>query len=234
MRLDERKSTLLQLIIDEYISTAEPVGSKGLVEKYHLDLSSATVRNEMSLLEELGYLIAPHPSAGRIPTEKGYAYYLEHCLRIKHERRDADRLRECFQEVEEDQEQALKELARVLVDLSGETVIVAFDSHSSYYTGVSNLFRKPDFADMALLHSLSDIVDQFDQVIGEVFDTVVDEPQVWMGQHNPFGKEMTSIVLKYYRPGRQVGVLGILGPLRMNYAKNIGLIEEVKTILTIL
>lgn len=79
MRMDERKSKVLQAIIDDYVSTAEPVGSRTIARKYRLGVSPATIRNEMADLEELGYLEQPHTSAGRIPSDKGYRYYVD-CL----------------------------------------------------------------------------------------------------------------------------------------------------------
>jgi len=74
--LSDRQQTLLLLVIRDYIETAQPVGSKRLVERYHLDLSSATIRNEMAALTEMGYLRQPHTSAGRVPTEEGYRVFV--------------------------------------------------------------------------------------------------------------------------------------------------------------
>jgi heat-inducible transcriptional repressor len=78
--LTERQKTVLLLIIRDYIDSAQPVGSKRLVEHYHLDLSTATIRNEMSVLTELGYLRQPHTSAGRVPTEEGYRYFVSQMM----------------------------------------------------------------------------------------------------------------------------------------------------------
>jgi len=78
--LTDRQKTLLLLIIRDYIDTAAPVGSKRLVEHYHLDLSPATIRNEMSALTEMGYLRQPHTSAGRVPTEDGYRYFVSEMM----------------------------------------------------------------------------------------------------------------------------------------------------------
>ena len=78
--LNERQRIILALIVRDYTETAEPVGSKRLVEHYKLDLSSATVRNEMAALTEMGYLRQPHPSAGRVPTEEGYRYFVTHVV----------------------------------------------------------------------------------------------------------------------------------------------------------
>ena len=74
--LTERQKTLLMLVIRDYIEMAQPVGSNALVKRYHLDLSSATVRNELSALDEMGYLRQPHTSAGRIPSEEGYRFFV--------------------------------------------------------------------------------------------------------------------------------------------------------------
>ena len=77
------KEPFSKLIIDDYIATAEPVGSKSLVSKFHFNVSPATVRNEMAELEELGYLEQPHTSAGRIPSDKGYRAYVDNLLRVE-------------------------------------------------------------------------------------------------------------------------------------------------------
>ena len=81
MELNERKKLILQAIVDEYISSAEPVGSRAISKKNELGLSSATIRNEMADLEEMGYLIQPHTSAGRIPTDTGYRFYVNSLMR---------------------------------------------------------------------------------------------------------------------------------------------------------
>lgn len=83
MKLDERKKKILSSVVEDYIESAEPVGSKTLVEKYHLDYSSATIRNDMKILEEEGYLEQPHVSAGRIPSTKGYRYYVDNLMKEK-------------------------------------------------------------------------------------------------------------------------------------------------------
>ncbi len=78
--LDPRKKTILQAIIIEYVTAAEPIGSEALVQKYQLGVKSATVRNEMAEMSDLGYLEQPHTSAGRIPSDLGYRYYVDHLI----------------------------------------------------------------------------------------------------------------------------------------------------------
>lgn len=82
MEMDERKIRILQAIIDDYINTAEPVGSRTIAKKYDLGVSSATIRNEMSDLEEMGFLVQLHTSSGRIPSDKGYRLYVDKLMRV--------------------------------------------------------------------------------------------------------------------------------------------------------
>src|SRR5215475_8397270 len=81
--LDDRKLAVLRAIVEDYVSTNEPVGSKALVERHNLDVSPATIRNDMAILEEQGYIVQPHTSAGRIPTDKGYRLFVDKLSAIK-------------------------------------------------------------------------------------------------------------------------------------------------------
>ena len=81
--LDDRKLAVLRAIVQDYVSTMEPVGSKSLVDRHHLDVSPATIRNDMAVLEEQGYIMQPHTSAGRIPTDKGYRLFVDRLTGVK-------------------------------------------------------------------------------------------------------------------------------------------------------
>src|ERR1700743_2938827 len=81
--LDERKLAVLRAIVEDYVSTTEPVGSKSLVDRHRLDVSPATIRNDMAVLEDQGFIAPPHTSAGRIPTEKGYRLFVDRLSSIK-------------------------------------------------------------------------------------------------------------------------------------------------------
>ena len=81
--LNDRKKAILRSIVDDYIHTAQPVGSRAVSKKHELGLSSATIRNEMADLEELGYLAQPHTSAGRVPSDKGYRFYVDNLVQVQ-------------------------------------------------------------------------------------------------------------------------------------------------------
>lgn len=125
MILTERQRFILTLVIHEYIRTATPVGSNPLVERYHLDISSATLRNEMAVLTELGYLRQPHTSAGRVPTEEGYRYFVSRPL---HENDLPDPTRRMishqFHQMRHDIDQSMRLAASVLANQSHAASLV--------------------------------------------------------------------------------------------------------------
>lgn len=115
MAIDERKSKVLQAIIEDYVATAEPVGSRTISRKYNLGVSPATIRNEMADLEDLGYLEQPHTSAGRIPSDRGYRYYVD-CLMEAREVSQAEEetIRRVFERKAREVDTLIRETARLL------------------------------------------------------------------------------------------------------------------------
>ena len=112
LKLDERKVKILEAIIRNYLETGEPVGSRTISKYTDLNLSSATIRNEMADLEELGYIVQPHTSAGRIPSDKGYRFYVDHLISEKD--REVTEMKEFVNEKTEKMEQVLKQVAKLL------------------------------------------------------------------------------------------------------------------------
>jgi transcriptional regulator of heat shock response len=270
--MEKRKEKLLLSVIHEYIKKATPVASKMLAGRGGFKISSATLRNEMADLEEEGYLIQPHTSAGRIPTEAGFAFYLaslsgrESVLDNK-EKRDLERAARATEYPE-------KSLAKVLAELSEEAVILAFGKNDVYYTGLSNLFAKPEFHDQDLVYRIGEVVDHLDEIINEIFDDAkaqknpsltlplkkgensrrkgakvedddakaqkfrkgaksggLDDVQVLVGRDNPFSADCGAVVSRYCGKNKKVGLVAVLGPIRMDYGKNIALVREVKDLL---
>jgi len=128
MELDERKVKILQAIIRNYLETGEPVGSRTISKYTDLNLSSATIRNEMSDLEELGYIVQPHTSAGRIPSDKGYRFYVDSMLEEKE--REVEELKGLLIEKDEKMDTLLKRVARVLAtNTNYAAMITAPQSH---------------------------------------------------------------------------------------------------------
>ena len=128
--LDERKTKILNAIIKNYLETGEPVGSRTISKYTDLNLSSATIRNEMSDLEELGYILQPHTSAGRIPSDKGYRFYVDHLMEEK-DREVAD-MKAFVIEHTEKMDQVLQQVAKLLaVNTNYATMITSPQTHHS-------------------------------------------------------------------------------------------------------
>lgn len=120
--LDDRKKTILQAIIKTYLESGEPVGSRTISKYSELNLSSATIRNEMSDLEELGYILQPHTSAGRIPSDKGYRFYVDQLMNEKLE--EINGMKDLLIEKTDKVETMLKQVAKVLADNTNYTSMV--------------------------------------------------------------------------------------------------------------
>ena len=125
--LDERKTQILNAIIRNYLDTAEPVGSRTISKYSDLNLSSATIRNEMSDLEELGYILQPHTSAGRIPSDKGYRFYVDNLMKEKDQ--EVTEMKEFMIEHTERMEQVLKQMAKVLAANTNYTAMITAPSY---------------------------------------------------------------------------------------------------------
>ena len=128
MQLDERKTKILQAIIRNYLETGEPVGSRTISKYTDLNLSSATIRNEMADLEELGYIVQPHTSAGRIPSDKGYRFYVDTMMEEKE--REVVEMKEMLLQRQDKMEVLLKQMAKMLAQNTNyATMISAPQTH---------------------------------------------------------------------------------------------------------
>ncbi|MDD4607053.1 MAG: hypothetical protein PHS07_01765 [Patescibacteria group bacterium] len=228
--MDQEKMALLSQIIAEHIHSAKPVASQLIVDKYGLKMSSATIRNRMAELEEEGYLTHPYTSGGRIPTIKGYDFYIKNLLEIKKisskEKQVLEKIKTDFQ----DQREILKNLAKGLAEFSQGLVFIAFKPLDFYYTGVANLFSQVEFREYNLVCNLSEVIDHFDEVLENIFDQVTEQPQILIGNQNPFGEACGTIITKYNFNCND-SLLGILGPMRMDYGKNLGLIKYIQELI---
>src|SRR3989339_378407 len=126
LELDERKRRILEAIVRDYLHTAEPVSSRNIWRHYMPDLSPATIRNEMADLEEMGFIIQPHTSAGRIPTDLGYRYYIDYLMRARQlTSKENTIINEGLQHVRRDVEDALHQTLKVLSQLLEYASVVA-------------------------------------------------------------------------------------------------------------
>ncbi|MFH1890825.1 MAG: DeoR family transcriptional regulator [Candidatus Kuenenbacteria bacterium] len=223
--MNSRQVELFKNIIQEYLLSAKAVGSKFLVDKYSLDVSPATIRNDMVELERQNLISHPHTSAGRIPTEKGYEYYINNYLREKAvASKDKSALDSIKSQIQEP-DIITKDIAKKIAELTGSAAIVAFSKNNIFYTGLSNLFSQPEFSDINVVYSISEVVDRMDEVIDNIFDDISDT-QIKIGRNNCFSGNCSSILTK---SGKKL--FGILGPMRMDYERNLSLINYSKKLI---
>ncbi|MDA3844962.1 MAG: heat-inducible transcriptional repressor HrcA [Vallitaleaceae bacterium] len=131
MELNERKMKILQAIIGDYLSTAEPVGSRTISKNYDLGISPATIRNEMSDLEELGFIVQPHTSAGRIPSDKGYRYYVDSLVKLPREDEQPDQFVNKLLASADRIEDLLKNIAKLLAKETNYATLVSTPKYKS-------------------------------------------------------------------------------------------------------
>lgn len=229
MQTKDRKLALFNDIIKEYIKTAKPVGSKFLVEKSNIDVSPATVRNDMVDLEKQGLIASPHTSAGIIPTAEGYRFYIDNFLDKNIDL--ADKYKKNLDDLlkhkdRTDKEQTVKSIAKHVAEVCDEAILVTLADNSFYYTGISNLFRKPEFQDVDLMGSMAEIIDAFDDVMS---DLDLQELKILVGEDNPFF-EAFSFAATPYKIDEVQGMFGILGPMRMDYKLNYSLLKYIKNV----
>lgn len=227
--LTSRQKQLLCLAIQEYVQSADPVGSNSLVKKYKLKISPATVRNELAELEKRGYMSQPHTSAGRIPTEKAYQYFVDKYL----EYRKIIKLEKALKQILDNSiyEQGVKNVAKLLSQLSGQAIIIGFKFNHAYYTGLSNLFRQNEFQQYRKIINLSATLDRMDDLVGKIFDGMEKDVDVYIGHQNPFGNQSSLVISRFKYQDREPGILGLLGPLRMDYNKNYSLVRQTQEVI---
>jgi len=225
--ISERKKFILETIIKEYLKTATPVSSGILVEKYKLDISPATVRNEMMELEEEGYIHQPHTSAGRVPTELAYDLFLLEFKESKKKKELKEAEIDILEKLFRHDEIAFRQTAKMIAEMSGGAVFWAFHKNDLYYTGLSNLFAQPEFSKVDIVCDVSAIIDRMEEIIDDIFEELEDGEQILIGSKNPFGNFLSTVLVKY-RDNNANGIFGILGLMRMDYARNLALVEFIK------
>ncbi len=235
--MNSRQREVLAAIVELYTKTAEPVGSEVLLERHHFPVSSATLRNDMLALEEAGYLYQPHTSAGRIPTDAGYRFYVEEMMGDKPlSKRDQLRLQEEFLKLQARHTRTVRTTAKLLSALSGNLAVSGLlEKNEMYDFGMKSIIDSPEFQEMDELAKLVEMLDTLDEKIDSLMRGIPDgETRIFIGEENPVaGIENCAMVVSPYRNKEgERGILAIIGPKRMEYAKNKSLIEHMKKLLS--
>ena len=226
----DRRLEILRAIVDEYVETQEPVGSKAIADKRALGISPATIRNEMAILEEEGLITQPHTSAGRIPTYRGYRLFVDKLSAIKPLSTPERRAIETFLAESLDIDDVVKRSAKLLADITKQVAVVQYprigDSQGREMmaiSGTANLARSGEDLGATLSPILEALEEQVVllRLLGDVHSTV----HVTIGSEQADSSlQTTSLVTVGYGSDAS---LGILGPTRMDYASSIAAVSTV-------
>lgn len=236
--ISKRQQKLLDFLIREYLKSAHPIPSALIAKKAKIKASPATIRNDMTDLEEQGFLAQLHTSGGRVPTEKAYRYYVNELLndpsRLKPDSQDKKSILAALAKAGNDSRTINKAVAHVLSERTGNMVITGIAQDAEFFKqGLASLLKHPEFRETESLLKLASFFESFDlmfQIVEREFLRTLGSPsglpiQILIGQQNPFHQGETIMCTKYLLPGDIIGSLTLVGPMRMDYEKNIALIK---------
>lgn len=213
--MTDRQSKILQAIVEQYAEVASPVGSSLLAKVF--GVSSATVRAEMADLERLGYIHQPHTSAGRIPTDKGYRYYVNNLGdQAKDGGTRVERALTARASAGGVPEHAIRNTVDTLVELT-HNLGLATIGNQLYMSGLSNLFGQPEFMHPGQVQEVARLLDNLQPWLQEA---APNEPlSVYIGQENPIGRNSgcSLIISRFRSPFSDSSYIGVLGPTRQSY-----------------
>jgi len=233
--LTARQTQILKFLVEEYIQTAEPIGSESLDKKYDLGISPATIRNEMVDLISKGYLKQPHTSAGRIPTPKAMRFYIDQLMEEKQMSVSEEvKAKEEVTGAKNDINKIMREATHALAESTRSLAVGSVDEGGMWCSGYANIFLQPEFTDLGLSISLFGLLDEarrmhelfFERMTGITpIEVVFGEDLGWAGLN------YISVVGTRFRLMDKECALGIVGPERLEYPRLIPTLRYFRNIL---
>ncbi len=232
--LTERQIKIIKAVVEEYTDTAQPVGSDTIDKKYNLGVSPATIRNEMARLEDLGYLIQPHTSAGRIPTSQAIKLYVSELMKAEDlPVTEEVEIKERIWDIRDQLEHLLQESARLLSEKTHAIGLALTESGALYSSGYANLLSLPEFFDIDTTRTVLHLIESHPQILELLRHSSPNQPV-----HLLVGEDLGSQYLHHcalvytdFQAGKQKGYVGVVGPARLNYPRTLPLIEHLHDLL---
>jgi len=241
-----RQKRILNSLIESYIDIAQPISSQFLYNNFKLGISAATIRNELLDLTEKGYLLQPHTSAGRIPTDKGYRFFVNELLEKDDLLNKETKKRECSLELSDiknfykiyqlkkDNLKFAQLIAKKMAQLSGEFSAIYLKEIDLFLKeGWEELMDEPEFKQLELFNDFLKTINNLESNLNNILSEKSWTIKIFIGSEMPFEKtdHFSMIVGKCDFGNEKDSILGILGPKRMPYGKNINLIKSLIQIL---
>lgn len=228
--MTERQAQILSAIIEQYAEIAVPVGSVILAKLFNV--SSATIRAEMAILESLGFISQPHTSAGRVPTDKGYRFYVNQINGAEPSAMDrsARAIEVRVSNYAEHADRAIRSAVDSLVELT-HNLGLATIGDQLYMSGMGNLFGQPEFAHGEQARQVAILLDNLEPWLRE---TAPHQPlNVYIGSENPVGKSSgcSLIIGRFRSPYSDNSYIGVLGPTRQSYSRVMSLVRHAGSML---
>jgi heat-inducible transcriptional repressor len=215
--MTDRQKRILAAVVEQYAEVASPVGSSLLAKVFNV--SSATIRAEMAELERDGYITQPHTSAGRIPTDKGYRFYVNGLSEDPHEvgvERRAEKALSARVHHGGLPERTIRNAVDTLVELT-HNLGLATIGNQLYMSGLSNLFGQPEFMQAGQVQQVARLLDNLEPWL---YEAAPNQPlSVYIGRENPIGRSAgcTLIISRFRSPFSDRSYIGTLGPTRQSY-----------------
>ena len=219
--LTARQTQILKILIDEYIETAEPVGSESLDKKYNLGVSPATIRNEMVALTSADFLRQPHTSAGRIPTPKAMKFYVDQLMEEKQMSvAEEVKAKEEVWDARGDINSLIREATHALAEKTQSLAVGAVESGDVWHSGYANLFLNPELANLEFCANLLTFLEQVERMQELFFERImgIGPVEILFGEELGW-PELTpmGVAVTRFKIGNREGALGIIGPVRLRY-----------------
>jgi heat-inducible transcriptional repressor len=232
-QITPRQAKILAAIVKENSETGLPVASADLVDKYNFNVSSPTIRNEMQTLEKQGFIAQPHTSSGRVPTDKGFRYFVNQLMdRVKLTLKEQDRLKTELMKLQLANAEVSRRLAKLLSEHSGTASFALFPEEVSA-VGLSNLLANPALPaeDAKEIAQFFDHIDEYAEQM--ISDYEGKAPKAMIGKEIQLSKksDYSMIVSGLQLPSGKKGVIGLIGPKSMKYEKNLSLMEYIAKLL---
>ncbi len=229
--ISSRQAKLLAAIVKEYSNTAQPISSEEINKKYKFGISSATIRNEMMALEKMNFIEQPHTSAGRVPTDKGYRYFINELMkRFEISLKEQQALRQELVRLHGQTQDVGRNIAKLLAERTDQAAFALLPDETSS-AGLSHIFNHPNL-DRKEVVEIAEFFDHIDEH-GERIRASA-EPGALIGEEHRLAplQNYSLIVSKVQLPSGKQGVIGIIGHKSMRYDKNLSLVEYVSKLLS--
>ena len=231
--LKERQKSILSAVVQEHVRTARPVASEDIWKRFDFDCAPATIRNEMLLLDQLGFLEQPHVSAGRIPTDKGYRFYVDNFTDDANlSKIEQDLLENAFSKLSHDA--FIKQFGKTAAHITQSFVAIgSFEARPMYETGLSEILEEPEFEDLGRIRLFSKFIGAFDEHIKTLLEATSDDEDeeiIFIGAENPLrnAREYTIMISRWEHGSGSDGFIASVSPRRTDYKKNRAFLREIK------